>query len=178
MSALNHLFLPVSVDRDERPPLPSCSSTWSKAAGICAVASIRHRQAAAMRIATRSHPDLAKAFLTDRPFGQKVWCMIMASTKEIKSRMDSVQDTQKITNAMYLIASTKLRKARSELEHTRPYFDALRGEIKRIFRTARRRGQPLFLPHRPRRAGPGRNLRLPGHHRRQGAGRRLQPECA
>ena len=39
----------------------------------------------------------------------------MASTKEIKSRMESVKDTKKITNAMYLIASTKLRRARSEL---------------------------------------------------------------
>ena len=36
---------------------------------------------------------------------------------------------------MYLIASTKLRKAKSELDNTRPYFDFLRGEIKRIFRT-------------------------------------------
>ena len=50
----------------------------------------------------------------------------MASTTEIKGRIDSIKETQKITNAMYLIASTKLRKARNELEQTRPYFDALR----------------------------------------------------
>ena len=60
----------------------------------------------------------------------------MASTAEIKGRIASVRQTQKITNAMYLIASTKLRKARSDLEATRPYFAALRTEIKRIFRTA------------------------------------------
>ena len=60
----------------------------------------------------------------------------MAGTKEIKTHIESVQETRKITNAMYLIASTKLRKARSELDNTRPYFHALRGEIKRIFRTA------------------------------------------
>ena len=60
----------------------------------------------------------------------------MASTAEIKSRIASVKQTQKITNAMYLIASTKLRKARSDLDNTRPYFEALRSEIKRIFRTA------------------------------------------
>lgn len=58
----------------------------------------------------------------------------MSNTKEIKSRMDSIQDTRKITNAMYLIASTKMRKAKSELDKTRPYFTALQGEIKRIFR--------------------------------------------
>ena len=59
----------------------------------------------------------------------------MASTAEIKSRIKSVEDTRKITNAMYLIASTKLRRARNDLEKTRPYFDELRAEIKRIFRT-------------------------------------------
>lgn len=58
----------------------------------------------------------------------------MATTKEIKNRINSVRDTQKITNAMYLIASTKLRKAKSELDLTRPYFTALKEEIKRIFR--------------------------------------------
>ena len=47
---------------------------------------------------------------------------------------------------MYLIASTKLRRARSELEHTRPYFEALRGEIKRIFRTAGDVDSPYFYP--------------------------------
>ena len=60
----------------------------------------------------------------------------MANTKEIKDRIKSVRDTQKITNAMYLSASTKLQKAKSELDQTRPYFSALQGEIKRIFRTS------------------------------------------
>ena len=59
----------------------------------------------------------------------------MAGTKEIKTHIASVQETRKITNAMYLIASTKLRRARQELDNTRPYFEALRREIKRIFRT-------------------------------------------
>lgn len=57
----------------------------------------------------------------------------MASTKEIKNRIKSVSDTQKITNAMYLISSTKMRKARREAEETRPYFALLRREIRRMF---------------------------------------------
>ena len=60
----------------------------------------------------------------------------MAGIKEIKDHMSSVRDTQKITNAMYLIASTKMKKAKAELDKTRPYFNALQSEIKRIFRTA------------------------------------------
>lgn len=70
----------------------------------------------------------------------------MAGTKEIKNRMNSVRDTQKITNAMYLIASTKMRRAKSELDQTRPYFSALRAEIKRIFRTAGNINSKYFYP--------------------------------
>ena len=36
----------------------------------------------------------------------------MASSKLPKERIESIQDTRKITNAMYLISSSKLRKAR------------------------------------------------------------------
>ena len=70
----------------------------------------------------------------------------MAGTKEIKTHMESVRETRKITNAMYLIASTKLRRARQELDNTRPYFEALRGEIKRIFRTANDVDSRYFFP--------------------------------
>ena len=70
----------------------------------------------------------------------------MQSTAEIKGRINSVEDTRKITNAMYLIASTKLRKAKNDLEKTRPYFDALRNEIKRIFRTVSDVDSPYFYP--------------------------------
>ena len=49
----------------------------------------------------------------------------MGSTKEIQTRMKSIQDTMKITNAMYMISSTKLRKAKKNLEETEPYFYTL-----------------------------------------------------
>ena len=70
----------------------------------------------------------------------------MATAKEIRSRIDSIRDTQKITNAMYLIASTKLRRAKYDLNTTRPYFDALQVEIKRIFRTMPDIKSPFFYP--------------------------------
>ena len=70
----------------------------------------------------------------------------MASTAEIKGRIKSIQETRKITNAMYLIASTKLRKAKADLERTRPYFNALGNEIKRIFRTVDDVESPYFYP--------------------------------
>lgn len=70
----------------------------------------------------------------------------MPNTKEIKGHMSSIRDTQKITNAMYLIASTKMRKAKEELDKSRPYFEALKGEIKRIFRTSRQVTSKYFYP--------------------------------
>lgn len=57
----------------------------------------------------------------------------MANIREIKGRIKSVKDTGKIASAMYLISSTKMRKAKAELDGTRPYFSALRNEIGRIF---------------------------------------------
>ena len=57
----------------------------------------------------------------------------MASTSEIRRRIGSVRQTQKITHAMYLISQAKLRKAKQDLSNTRPYFDALQAEIGRVF---------------------------------------------
>ena len=56
----------------------------------------------------------------------------MASTSEIRRRIGSVRQTQKITHAMYLISQAKLRKAKQELDNTRPYFQALQTEIGRV----------------------------------------------
>ncbi len=70
----------------------------------------------------------------------------MENIKEIKDRIDSIRDTKKITNAMYLIASIKLKKAKSELDKTRPYFAMLQSEIKRLFRIASDVESKYFYP--------------------------------
>lgn len=46
----------------------------------------------------------------------------MSNMHEIKERIKSVSDIKKITNAMYLISSSKLKKARKDLDATEPYF--------------------------------------------------------
>lgn len=58
----------------------------------------------------------------------------MASITEIRSRMRSVGQTLKITNAMYLISSAKVKKARKQLSEVEPYFDRLAKTILDIFR--------------------------------------------
>lgn len=56
----------------------------------------------------------------------------MTNMREIRSRMKSIQDIMKITNAMYLISSSKLKKARKNLEATEPYFEKLQTTIHEI----------------------------------------------
>ena len=46
----------------------------------------------------------------------------MASMREIKLRIRSINETKQITNAMKLISAAKLKKARQQLEQTKPYF--------------------------------------------------------
>ncbi len=49
----------------------------------------------------------------------------MASIKEIRTHIKSVEQTLKITNAMYLISSSSLRKARRQLTDVEPYFSKI-----------------------------------------------------
>lgn len=58
----------------------------------------------------------------------------MASLREIQSRIKSIEDTRKITNAMYMISSTKMKRARQALEATEPYFYTLQSMVDRILR--------------------------------------------
>lgn len=68
----------------------------------------------------------------------------MANAREIRTRIKSVQDTKKITTAMYLISSTRLRKAKQELDKTRPYFDSLQLAITRLVKHAPEVDSPYF----------------------------------
>ena len=61
----------------------------------------------------------------------------MPSSKLLKERIESIQDTMKITNAMYLISSSKLRKARKNYQAVSPYFERMQMTMTRV------------LPHLP-----------------------------
>ena len=49
----------------------------------------------------------------------------MASMKDIKTRIRSVESTQQITRAMELVATSKLRHARERVERSRPFHEVL-----------------------------------------------------
>lgn len=58
----------------------------------------------------------------------------MAGGKEIKSKIGSVKNTQKITNAMEMVAASKMRKAQESMAASRPYAENMRNVIGHIAR--------------------------------------------
>ena len=60
----------------------------------------------------------------------------MAQMKDIKRRISSVGNIMQITNAMELVSSAKLRKARRTLETTRPYYQTVFEDINELIRSA------------------------------------------
>ncbi len=56
----------------------------------------------------------------------------MASMRDIKRRIKSVNSTQQITKAMNLVASSKLNRAKARFNDTKPYFDATRNVITNV----------------------------------------------
>ncbi|WP_350643428.1 F0F1 ATP synthase subunit gamma, partial [Psychrobacter sp. HY3-MNA-CIBAN-0198] len=45
----------------------------------------------------------------------------MANAKEIKTKIASIKNTQKITSAMEMVAASKMRKAQERMRASRPY---------------------------------------------------------
>ena len=56
----------------------------------------------------------------------------MAVGKEIKTKISSVKNTQKITNAMEMVAASKMRKAQDSMAASRPYATNIRNVIGHI----------------------------------------------
>ena len=50
----------------------------------------------------------------------------MPGSKEIRTKIKSVQNTRKITKAMEMVAASKMRKAQDRMRHARPYGDKIR----------------------------------------------------
>ncbi len=50
----------------------------------------------------------------------------MASSKEIRTKIKSVKNTQKITKAMEMVSVSKMRKAQERMRHARPYAEKIR----------------------------------------------------
>ena len=58
----------------------------------------------------------------------------MPSIREIRDRIRSVKNTAKITKAMQMVASSKMRRAQERVEQSRPYAEQLRALVSRLAR--------------------------------------------
>ena len=58
--------------------------------------------------------------------------MAGVSTKEIKNRIRSMESTKQITKAMEMVAASKLRRAQTQVQASRPYFEILLSTIQDI----------------------------------------------
>ena len=76
----------------------------------------------------------------------------MANAREILDRMKSIKDTMKITNAMYMVSSSKLQKARRDQKNTEPYFNMIQDGLAKILDVAPDAGTEFF-DERPQRKG-------------------------
>ena len=70
--------------------------------------------------------------------------MAGVSTKEIKTRIRSMESTKQITKAMEMVAASKLRHAQAQVQNSRPYFEILHSTIEDIVRTNRDFSSPFF----------------------------------
>jgi F-type H+-transporting ATPase subunit gamma len=56
----------------------------------------------------------------------------VANLRDIKRRIGSVQNTQKITSAMKMVAAAKLRRAQEAIEAARPYAERMRATLEEV----------------------------------------------
>ncbi|MBR3149852.1 MAG: ATP synthase F1 subunit gamma [Eubacterium sp.] len=68
----------------------------------------------------------------------------MSNAREIQGRIKSIKDTMKITNAMYMVSSSKLQKARRELKNTEPYFYLIQDSLAKILDKKPEAGNKFF----------------------------------
>lgn len=68
----------------------------------------------------------------------------MASLRQIKRRIGSVKNTEKITRAMKLVASAKLRRAQDRITAARPFADGLNGVLQSLARRSEHLAHPLM----------------------------------
>lgn len=72
----------------------------------------------------------------------------MANTKEIRKQISSITNTQKITKAMEMVASSKMRKTQDRMEMGRPYADRMLTVIGHLA-NSNPEYKPLYMNERP-----------------------------
>ena len=77
----------------------------------------------------------------------------MAGEKEIRNQIRSIQNTQKITRAMEMVAGSKMRKAQDRMEQARPYAEKMRNVISHVAAAHSEYKHPFLVERENKRAG-------------------------
>lgn len=77
----------------------------------------------------------------------------MAVGKEIRKKIKSIQNTQKITRAMEMVAASKMRKAQERMQAARPYAAKIRNVIGHLHHARPEYKHPFVLEREAKRVG-------------------------
>lgn len=77
----------------------------------------------------------------------------MASGKEIRGKIKSVKNTQKITRAMEMVAASKMRKAQDRMAASKPYAAKIRGVISHLAMSHPEYRHPYMIDREAKRVG-------------------------
>ncbi|HYM26971.1 MAG TPA: F0F1 ATP synthase subunit gamma [Steroidobacteraceae bacterium] len=77
----------------------------------------------------------------------------MPGTKEIRSKIASVKSTQKITRAMQMVATSKMRRAQERMKQARPYAQKMRNVIGHLYEANPDYRHPFLVTREPRAIG-------------------------
>ncbi|PNL92524.1 F0F1 ATP synthase subunit gamma [Aggregatibacter aphrophilus] len=77
----------------------------------------------------------------------------MAGAKEIKTKIASVQSTQKITKAMEMVATSKMRKTQDRMVASRPYSETIRNVISHVSKASIGYKHPFLVEREVKKVG-------------------------
>ena len=77
----------------------------------------------------------------------------MAGAKEIRTKIASIKNTQKITKAMQMVAASKMRKAQDRMLATRPYAERIQKVISHVAQSHPEYHHPYLVERPARRVG-------------------------
>ncbi|MEE3337042.1 MAG: ATP synthase F1 subunit gamma [Candidatus Latescibacterota bacterium] len=69
----------------------------------------------------------------------------MATLRQLRTRVASIGNIQRVTNAMYMVAAAKMRRAQEAIESARPYAEQLDTILRRLQGSIDSGSTPLFL---------------------------------
>lgn len=77
----------------------------------------------------------------------------MSGAKEVKGKIRSIENTQKITKAMEMVAASKMRKAQERVEGARPYAEKIRRTIGHLANANPAGNHPFMAEREAKRVG-------------------------